>query len=348
MATSKLLSLQVSDIIKWFRESTLIINDTFQRHSVWTVAGKTFLIDTILNELPIPKIYLRVKINPKTQESIREIVDGQQRIRTFIEFADDKLKLTSRSEKFSGLTYSSLEPEDQEKFLGYTLGVEQLLNAADDDVIDIFKRLNSYTVPLNEAEKRHAKYQTDFKWAVRKAAQDWKGFWEKFGIFSIKERFRMQDDVLMAEIFGIFLEGVRDGGARNIDALYKRQDEDTFTKSIHKSIRDKIDATLSFFDEKIGQALSNEFSKPFHILILVAAYANNRWGIPQGQLESIKRHKLASPDKIMDGLSTLENILSQGNPPKKYQKFYKACKGSTHRIASRKARFEEIIKVFSD
>jgi hypothetical protein len=69
MATSKSISLQVSDIIRWFKDGELIINEVFQRHSVWTTAAKTYLIDTILNELPVPKIYIRSKIDPKNNQA---------------------------------------------------------------------------------------------------------------------------------------------------------------------------------------------------------------------------------------------------------------------------------------
>jgi archaellum biogenesis ATPase FlaH len=48
MATAKSISLQVSDIVRWFKDGELVINEIFQRHSVWTTAAKTYLIDTLL------------------------------------------------------------------------------------------------------------------------------------------------------------------------------------------------------------------------------------------------------------------------------------------------------------
>jgi len=59
MATARPSTLQVSDLVQWFRKGELVINEMFQRHSIWTAAAKTYLIDTMLNELPIPKIYIR-------------------------------------------------------------------------------------------------------------------------------------------------------------------------------------------------------------------------------------------------------------------------------------------------
>jgi hypothetical protein len=42
MATAKPSTLQISDLVQWFREKELVINDTFQRHTVWTAAAKTY------------------------------------------------------------------------------------------------------------------------------------------------------------------------------------------------------------------------------------------------------------------------------------------------------------------
>jgi hypothetical protein len=345
MATAKSISLQVSDIIRWFKDGELVINETFQRHSVWTTAAKTYLIDTLLNELPMPKIYIRTKIDPKKQSSLREVVDGQQRVRALVEFSTDKLRLTSRSEQFAGSKYSDLDPEVQGRFLGYTISVEQLLNASDDDVIDIFARLNSYTVALNAAEKRHAQYQTEFKFAVRKTASDWRGFWEKHGIFTTKQRFRMADDAFAAELFQLFIDGVVDGGAAKLNQLYRDQDDDTFTEAVQKKVRERVDASLRFFDAEIPEAISGTFARHYQLLMLVAAYAFHKYGIPDGDLSRLPaRGNVAPREQIIDRLAKIEAALELEKPPPRYAAFVKASSASTQRIASRKVRFLEFVK----
>jgi hypothetical protein len=348
MATSKNISLQVSDIIKWFNSGELVINETFQRHSIWTTAAKTYLVDTVLNELPMPKIYIRTKIDIKTKTTLREVVDGQQRVRALCEFGNGKLRLTSRSERFAGETYESLNEDDQSKFLAYTLSVEQLLNASDDDVIDMFARLNSYIVSLNAAEKRHAAFQTDFKFAVRKSSQDWRPLWEKIGTFTLKQRFRMADDVLMAEIYQVFLEGVSDGGAPRLEKLYKTFEDDTFTTALSAATRTKLDASLRFINDELADALTGVFSKHYHILILVAAYAHQAYGIPAGDIGQMPiRSKLAPTSVILDRLAKIEEALAIEKPPKRYLDFINATTSSTQRILSRRVRFLEFVNVFA-
>ena len=54
----------ISDFIEWNAKKQLILSPDFQRGSVWSPTAKVFLIDTILNDLPMPQIFLRTKIDP--------------------------------------------------------------------------------------------------------------------------------------------------------------------------------------------------------------------------------------------------------------------------------------------
>lgn len=347
MATSNFISIQISDIVKWWRDKELIINDTFQRRSVWTSAAKTYLIDTILKQLPIPKIYLRTIIDPKKLSSIREIVDGQQRIRAIIEFANDNLRLSNRSEDYAGLVYSDLDEDNQNNFLGYIFGAEQLMNASDDDVLEVFSRLNSYTVILNYAEKRHAQFQTEFKWAVRDTASHYKWFLEKYDVFTLKQRFRMADDTFFAEVFGVILKGIAGGEANNIKRLYKEQEDDVFTESINHSIKEKIEEVITFLDNEINTALTGKFSKHYHLLMMIAAYIHHKHGIPQGKIGTMpERSSIALTQTILDRLAKLESALDAESPPSRIMPFVEASKASTHHIRTRRIRFCEMVRVF--
>ena len=188
MASSIPETYRIADLLQWHKEKTLVINDEFQRRNVWTPTAKSYLIDTVLRQLPVSMMYMRTKVDPESQRAYREVVDGQQRLRAFIGFASNKLKLDKRSEEFSGLYYKELDREHQEKFLAYPITVVQLINAEDRDVLEIFSRLNAYNLALNAAELRHAKFQGEFKWAVHAAAILWDVLWERFHIVSVRQR----------------------------------------------------------------------------------------------------------------------------------------------------------------
>ena len=163
LAASTLEHYRVADFLEWYAKKLLILNPEFQRRSVWTVSAKILLIDTILRQYPIPKVYIRTKIDVRTKTAIGEVVDGQQRLRTIIEFTEDKFSLSKRAKEYSGLRYSSMPTELQESFLSYGIAVDQLVNASDTEVLEGFARLNSYNVTLNAAELRHARFSGDFK-----------------------------------------------------------------------------------------------------------------------------------------------------------------------------------------
>jgi len=48
-------SFTVSDLYEWFRSGELILQPKFQRRLVWSQGAKSYLIDTVIRELPIPK-----------------------------------------------------------------------------------------------------------------------------------------------------------------------------------------------------------------------------------------------------------------------------------------------------
>ena len=76
---------RISDFVEWHKEKRLNLNPDFQRGSVWSPGARTFLIDTILRQLPVPKVYLRTNIDVATKKTVREVVDGQQRMRAILD-----------------------------------------------------------------------------------------------------------------------------------------------------------------------------------------------------------------------------------------------------------------------
>jgi uncharacterized protein with ParB-like and HNH nuclease domain len=224
VARSHLEQYSIADFIGFRKQGKLDLNPVFQRRSVWSKTGKVYLIDTVLRQMPIPKVYLRTTVDPETQTLTRDVVDGQQRLRAIFQFADNDLRLTARAKEFEGARYEDLDDDLKNAFLSYTIGVEQLINADDQAVLEIFARLNSYTVTLNPAEKRHAKFQGDWKWTIYEAARGWKVLWEDFGVLSVSQQARMLDDQLFAEMFLVVTQGVTGGEARVIDSAYRHYD----------------------------------------------------------------------------------------------------------------------------
>jgi len=349
---SILEQFRISQFIEWDDQKTLILNPEFQRGSVWSPAAKTFLIDTILRELPVPKVYLRTVVHPTTKKSIREVVDGQQRLRTILEFARDGFALSKRAEEFVGKKYSTLTEEQQHTFLSYPIAVDQLMNASTDDVLEVFARLNSYTVVLNPPEKRHGKYQGEFKWAVRNASRAWASFWEEFRVLSTKERVRMMDDSLTAEMVGVLIDGVKDGGQPKIDVLYKNNNNLETAKLTQ--VITNLNSVLGRIKTDYAPSLKGTpLLSPPHLLMLFSAVAYLTVGIPAGDLKQNEIPDRSGgiskdTDAVRDSLGNLAAIIGLDNePPPPDADFWKASTATTHRIASRRVRFPVFVRALT-
>lgn len=332
---------RVSDFIEWNDKRQLELNPYFQRRNIWTAPAKHYLIDTILRQMPMPKVFIRTKVDLSTQKSFREVVDGQQRLRAIFDFASDRLVLGRRSGAFAGATYSTLDPEHKEVFLSYSIAVDQLINATDSDVLEVFARLNSYTLSLTPPELRHAKYQGNFKWAVHAASKRWDVLWTGLRIVTLRERLRMQDDSLMAELFGVTFQGVTDGGQKRITDLYKAVDA-TFPDN--SQVAADVDATLAFIVEHFADVLvDSPLAGPPHFVMIFAAVTHALAGIQPGglgdELPERDPRALANPEAAAENLAFLGDLLRLDEPPSGWQPFWRASKSTTQRISSRRARF---------
>lgn len=153
--------LIVSRLVRWLRSGKLDLCPDFQRGPVWGKSQKRLFVDSIMKDMDIPKIYLR-KIPKGTRGKVEyEVVDGQQRLQTLVDFCDGNFKTESTEiggKKLPSMTYSTMEEHDddlREQFDGYGFAAIIIRDAEDDEVEDMFLRLQNGS-PLNAPEKRNA------------------------------------------------------------------------------------------------------------------------------------------------------------------------------------------------
>lgn len=147
-----------------FKEYEKDINPapTYQRTSVWKLEQKQMLIDSILRKIDIPEIYLRELKNGDYQY---EIIDGQQRMRAIWDFLNNKFALSEEAEEIlikgklyevSEKLYNELNSDiNIERIHRYNLDVVIIYDATEDEIADLFYRLNNGT-PLSPAEVRNS------------------------------------------------------------------------------------------------------------------------------------------------------------------------------------------------
>ncbi|OYX51690.1 MAG: hypothetical protein B7Y97_04145 [Sphingomonas sp. 32-66-10] len=236
-------SMIVQDLVNDYRDDKLDLNPWYQRRSVWTRPQKAYLINTILERKPIPAIYVRHSIDMDKGKSIKEVVDGQQRARTIIEFCDDEF--TARTGILSERkSFLQMTPTEREKFLLTPISVGFLLGATDKDVIDIFARINSVSKTLNAQEKRNARFSGEFKQFVIHESASRLNFWRNFNIFTANDIARMNEVQFVSDIILNMMNGLSDFTPASLDRIYEEND-DEFPRQ--KEISDR----LNYIFEKI-------------------------------------------------------------------------------------------------
>jgi len=154
-------------------------NPDFQRPPVWGIPQKQLLIDTILRDYDIPKLYWR-KVSSKPDKY--DVVDGQQRLRATWGFFDGEFRLPKDADdidglKIAGALYSELPDELRMRFDVYPLDVVVLEETDGDEVREMFLRLQNGT-SLKAQEKRNA-YPGKMRGFVKKIASH--DFFKKVG-----------------------------------------------------------------------------------------------------------------------------------------------------------------------
>lgn len=100
------LDISFGELINLYKNDELVIRPEYQRLFRWTNKQKTALIESILLSIPIPPIFVS-----EDKEGIWELIDGLQRVSTFISFFGELQK------NFSEIQYSFREDEDEDKEL---------------------------------------------------------------------------------------------------------------------------------------------------------------------------------------------------------------------------------------
>lgn len=239
MSSLKTYPLQNSAILRINSERDLIkVDPEYQRQGeVWNSEKKQLLIDSILNDYDIPKLYFHHLMswyqNDLGQGEYRyAVIDGRQRLEAIWGFVDgdfpigdDFVYLEDPSLQVAGLTYVSLAekaPKLKVRFDSFALPIVLVETDEIDLIEDMFSRLNE-AVPLNAAEKRNA-----LGGAMAAAIRDL----SQHAFFSVKVRFgngRYQHREVAARLLLLELHLANDN--RIVDT--KKASLDEMVRSLH-------------------------------------------------------------------------------------------------------------------
>jgi hypothetical protein len=337
---------KVADFLGWQRGGTLDLSPVFQRRTIWKPGAKSYLVDTVARGLPTPIIFLRDRVDLDSLEPTREVVDGQQRLRTLIGFIDaaalpdfdeDRDLFTvqrNHNRDLAGKTFSELDPSIQHQLLSYSFSTHVLPSSVEDrEILMIFQRLNSTGEKLNPQELRNARYFGEFKTLMYELALEQLERWRSWDVFSGDEIARMKEVELTSDFVLTMADGFGAKSQRSIDKAYERWD-DAFPES--KRATKRFTATMDEIDELVGDDLAaTVFSREIWFIVL-ARYVHDlmygesdldkdakRKALPRGLREQL----LAASERVQRDTDLPPDVLD-------------AIRGASSDQKSRLARYE--------
>lgn len=337
-------TFSIAEFLKWHDDGELKLNPKFQRGSVWTAQARTYLIDSILRGYPIPKLLLRTSIDRDSRRTVRDVVDGQQRLRTIIDFSAGKFALGPKAKDLRGLRYGDLTDEQKDEFLAYKLTCEQLINASDEDVLEVFVRINSYAVPVSEAELRNARFDNEFTDTVKEIVAN-TTIWN-LGVVSARDRVRMVDQSMIGELLAFMDRGVADGGETDITRYFST------VRARERSEIPGVDELPRILDraETYLEPLAREpIAQRPHFLMLAAALMHSEGLLPEGRLDFAKVPRnvdVADVEDVQASLAALNEALASDEAGGKLEAFREA-RATTQRMRSRQVRFEHFVRALT-
>ena len=332
----------INDFVEWDKQKQLELNPIFQRRPVWSDKAKSYLMDTILRGKPIPKIFIRQKINVTTKTSIREVVDGQQRLRSILSFIKDGFTVSKRQNpEYGGLRFSQLPVDIQAQLLSYEVSVDLLINLPDSEVLDIFSRLNSYAIVLNEQERINATHFGSFKILADELGRKYYEYWTKQGILTSRNILRMLEVNLVADVLIAMREGIK---SKKQVKKYYDQYEEKFDDDVEK-IGKRFDKIIETIAELYPEGLSGtEFSRPHLFYSLFTTVSHCLYGLPGLSVARLSLKDAKVVEAARNGLDRVGEIFEAEDSDslkKVEQQFLQDCRRATtdETVRTRRTKF---------
>jgi len=116
----------------------ITFDNAIQRGYVWDIKRKSLLIESMIIGYPIPAFYAR-----RDENKVFDMLDGKQRSSAITEYLNNEYALTGVSDELEGKLFSELPEETQDDIISYSLTVYYFEDITEDEVNEMFYRLNN-------------------------------------------------------------------------------------------------------------------------------------------------------------------------------------------------------------
>ena len=258
----EIFSYPADTTLKGYKEQwdkgQLVVPD-FQREYIWDQVRASKLIESFLLGLPVPPVFLYRSADKKAFL----VVDGQQRIRSAVDFqkglfGEKKFRLKGVDEKWDGKTFAELDDADQFQLENAVLRaiVIQQTNPKDQaSIFHIFERLNTGGVRLNPMEVRNCVSYSNFLKDIRKTNTN--EAWRKIIGLDLPDK-RFKDVELVLRVLAL---------ADKYENYEKPMKGflNNYTAAMAETTAEKYLPALKDFAASAEFVLANLGEKPFHL-----------------------------------------------------------------------------------
>jgi len=342
-------SVKLIDLYNKIVSGSLITGPDFQRKElVWKKQHKYAFIETILQNFPFPEVYIASTDLDLNELKTKEVVvDGQQRLTTIVDYIQGRNDFSTQK---SIAQFDNLEEQEKRDFLNYLITVKDLKDLGQDNIKEVFKRINSTNYSLNSNEVLNAEYGGGEFAIFCKMLADKNynptinetgivinadvrlfinTFFEKYGVFSDNDIKRMFDSQYIMLICSTLLEGQYFGRSSKINDYLEMYNEEF---KIYEELLNKIYSALNLIDQFGFSEKSYWFNKAnlFTLLIEIIksknSFDNNLFENYLNELESKVDMYFLGEEKDMSLITSDE------------AKYFEVARQGSHELSAREHR----------
>ena len=278
---------------------------------------------------------------------MRDVVDGQQRLRTILSYLEDGFFVSPRQNQENGGKYfSQLSEENQQMILTYEISVDLLINMPDDEILDIFSRLNSYSVILNDQEKINANHFGAFKILADNIGRKYASYWNNQNILTHRQILRMQEVNLVADLLIAMLKGIK---AKKQIRKYYGMYENEF-EGDSAELMQQFDEVMLTIRKIFPDGLANtEFVRIHLFYSLFTTVTHCLFGLPNCEVDQIPLNSVTQQEVVRNKLDRIVEIfnIERQNLDKAEQQFLEDSRRATTDEAVRERRLKFLINLIS-
>jgi len=345
----------IQEFVLLFNNGQLNLEPGFQRDSVWTLSDRKKLIESLLQNYPIPSVFLyRQNDNGRLRY---DVIDGKQRLETVLMFQGagyfrrSRFSVKVRLEPDEGVEewdWKRIRQRGHEhRLMGYKFQTVEVIGDLA-DIIDLFVRINSTGKRLTGAEKRHARFfRSDFLKQAGWLAERKQRFFLENRILSRGQISRMKHIELVCELMASLQFKGLINKKKAVDGIIGGQAVDH--RSLRRVIQDTI-RVLNLVTKVFPDIKTTRFanSADFYSLF-VFLWELDRYGCI---LSDRKRNRQAQRLLVWlsNGVGTVrqQQRKAEGATPDQrlFADYLLTVQGDTDSLATRQRRAEILKRVF--